>query len=576
MKTDMNLNIYGDLAYAKTIAASAGLSICQEGDKWQPRTDGRRIYMPTKMAWGLNDPKTIMWDGALLHECRHVMPENRDDFQVIKEKKIHMQSLLGFAVNLVLDYQIEHNPLGEYRGRDRIASRCQTLLRTEGLEQWEEPTDELGAASNALFMWDSLTRTDWMPDMAGTDWLERVPKSDRKLLDSLDTVKDELNNPLDSEGRYELALKILGLLGLDPQEQEQTSQEMYEMANQGEKQLTQEEFEEMLEGLSDEEKEKLKAQVDAVVKFKDMQMHEHGDDGTSYHKLTIDYSDPEDASTGYKLSPVEVHDFVRGLNVESLNEDGYYHSELSQLGDSNAMSTQIKNYLLTLKTTRWTPGKRTGRVNRKSVWKTAVYGGRPEAQEIFRQKSKHLIQDSAISVVVDGSGSMGGSKYIHAVHSALLLNDVFTKINIPVEIISFTEGDNIVYNTIHKTFDTHRTKDQLVSQFARMGSKLWANADGESILWAAERLRGRKEKNKVMIVLSDGQPACSGWGNEGRWDIYHFTKEVIKNLSQVIDIYGIGIEDNTVQEFYPEWTVIESSSELETTLLNLMKDKVLR
>ena len=88
---------------------------------------------------------------------------------------------------------------------------------------------------------------------------------------------------------------------------------------------------------------------------------------------------------------------------------------------------------------------------------------------------------------------------------------------------------------------------------------LLIEAVGEAILWSVDRLHKRKNKRKVLIVLSDGQPASN------RGDCYQFTKDVIDQVHKDgrIEIYGIGIIDDTVKQLYPHWSVIRHEDELE-------------
>ena len=96
------------------------------------------------------------------------------------------------------------------------------------------------------------------------------------------------------------------------------------------------------------------------------------------------------------------------------------------------------------------------------------------------------------------------------------------------------------------------------------------NSDGESIMWAGERLLARKERKKIMIVLSDGQPAGSG----GR-GIYDFTHRVVKELEKVIDVHGIGIHSSSVKRYYKSNEVIHDTEALEKAILSVLKNKVL-
>jgi hypothetical protein len=79
------------------------------------------------------------------------------------------------------------------------------------------------------------------------------------------------------------------------------------------------------------------------------------------------------------------------------------------------------------------------------------------------------------------------------------------------------------------------------------------------------------EKRKLLIVLSDGQPAAHRGSG-----IHGFTKKVVKEIEKegVVDIYGLGIISSAVKQFYKNHTVISDSSELEKALLGVLKQKL--
>ena len=97
----------------------------------------------------------------------------------------------------------------------------------------------------------------------------------------------------------------------------------------------------------------------------------------------------------------------------------------------------------------------------------------------------------------------------------------------------------------------------------------WANADGESLLEFAERLSKRPEKNKIMIVLSDGQPACDvGYPAE-----QDFLNQAIENIiSRNIKIAGIGIQSSCVSQYYPNYSIVHDLSDLPAALNDICHD----
>lgn len=90
---------------------------------------------------------------------------------------------------------------------------------------------------------------------------------------------------------------------------------------------------------------------------------------------------------------------------------------------------------------------------------------------------------------------------------------------------------------------------------------------------AAERLLSRKEKNKVMIVLSDGQPA-GNYGGSGS-DYLRYICDKIETETP-IQLHGIGIQSDAVGKFYKSNETIYNLSQLEPALLNVLKRNILR
>jgi cobaltochelatase CobT len=94
------------------------------------------------------------------------------------------------------------------------------------------------------------------------------------------------------------------------------------------------------------------------------------------------------------------------------------------------------------------------------------------------------------------------------------------------------------------------------------------NVDGESVLVAAMRLRSRKEARKIMIVLSDGQPACGGL----RPALRHHLKRAVKEITQMgITVVGIGIQTDAVKDYYPKSVVINEVAELPGVVMGQLR-----
>ena len=235
-----------------------------------------------------------------------------------------------------------------------------------------------------------------------------------------------------------------------------------------------------------------------------------------------------------------------------------------------------------------TPGHKSGKLHAPSLFR--VTQGDPR---VFSQKQEHTSKDTAVSVVIDNSGSMGGAKMALAMTAGYALCSTLDRVKIANEVIGFTTGGwygmpesmrkamaddakkaRIAWDRttplvlpIYKTFDERLTAT-VKARFAFMKNAqagLVGNVDGESLEYCAERLIKRTEKRKVMLVLSDGQPAGSHKSGP------HLT-HVVEQLGKMgIECIGIGIMDSSVQRFYPKYTVLKRAQDLPTQVMTEIK-----
>ena len=85
------------------------------------------------------------------------------------------------------------------------------------------------------------------------------------------------------------------------------------------------------------------------------------------------------------------------------------------------------------------------------------------------------------------------------------------------------------------------------------------NSDGDAIEKAHDRLLQRQERRRVMLVLSDGLPACGG----DRRKVDQYTRQAVADAEKSgTDIIGLGIMDDSVERYYPKYTVINDISDL--------------
>ena len=149
------------------------------------------------------------------------------------------------------------------------------------------------------------------------------------------------------------------------------------------------------------------------------------------------------------------------------------------------------------------------------------------SQHVFKKKITSDVLDTAVTVLCDTSGSMSGDKYAHTVIAAVQLsNTLGNTLHIPTEILGFTEHECRNTMFIHRDFGTKLLAPEILAQrMAHAGDYMSQNCDGDSVVFAYNRLLVQKNKRKVLIVLSDGSPASSKGG-----DVYTYTKDVVKAI----------------------------------------------
>jgi cobalamin biosynthesis protein CobT len=220
-------------------------------------------------------------------------------------------------------------------------------------------------------------------------------------------------------------------------------------------------------------------------------------------------------------------------------------------------------------------GTKTGSLHAGNLFRLRVDGASHEYQQrIFKKRIVSDVLDSAVSVLVDTSGSMSGEKYACAITAAVHLSGTIgNTLHIPTEIIGFTEVEYRNTMFIHRTFDKKLlSKEALTSSLTKASSWMNQNCDGDSVLFAASRLLQRKEKRKLLIVLSDGSPASSKPG-----DVMGYTMDIVRQLDSVpaLDIVGIGIQDDNVTRIYKQHHVIHEAHEIESALLSIIERKLI-
>ena len=171
---------------------------------------------------------------------------------------------------------------------------------------------------------------------------------------------------------------------------------------------------------------------------------------------------------------------------------------------------------------------------------------------------------------------MNGQKIIFARETSIIFAEALTRLNIPYYIMGFS-ADSRGYNALHYHFvDWSNNKlDRYSLASMQAGGN---NFDGYSIRYATELLKNRPAKNKILFVISDGEPACykySDW-RLGIADTTEAIKESRKSVKTFGIAFGKNCDANELQKMYGNDFIHCPDIEILATILTKKVEKMIK
>ena len=542
----MDTFYYARIAYARSIAENAGLTLTEEEDRDTPRTNRGSIYVPKyRPQWEEDSKEAINWWGKFLHEIYHndTRYDNNKIFDILEKNKDTITKMQAMVNNMIEDHRIEYIEYGEYPGRDRIMDS----LRSEMFRDYADRITKKGSGStkvDALFWLQWECFSEWMPTLPYKDTYVTFNKETQGYCDILRKYIPRIRASNSAEESWELAKEICEELKDDSPKANAKARAKEGKAGEGE---------------------------DDKVDYNMCNMDDH------MHKVDPEDSKPDDSRSKSfsRRSGAHTPPPMEEKNPEDLPVSyEAYGKQITPHVVVDSLASQIKRYLLVKVRNKTINNQKSGRIDSASLWKAVVYNTSSTGKKVFQRDDEHLSLDTAVALLIDTSGSMHGDKYISASASAVILNEVFSKIGVKTRITGFTDEFSYSINFLHKDYGERITKERLIHNLGRAGDwRMSGNADGENILWEYAKLAQRPEPKKIMIVLSDGYPSATSSGG----DMWQFTYDAVKKIEKegIVDIIGIGIMDDSVKNFYSKCEVLHKVGDIEGTLLNILKRNVL-
>ncbi len=268
---------------------------------------------------------------------------------------------------------------------------------------------------------------------------------------------------------------------------------------------------------------------------------------------------------------------------------------------SKKISLKLKKKLLSKRNFLTEYDSSLGILNRKKLSRLVID---PFLEDIWVNVREYEYHDTAITILLDNSGSMRGNPIVMTAMACEIISDILEKFSIKTEIIGFTTADwrggrakklweslgkeknpgrlNELRHIIYKHFKQRFKRSRVNLGLMLKEGILKENIDGEALLFARSRLMQQSEKRKILLVISDGTPVddSTALANDSdilsdhlRHVIHKIESSSTKSLSKQsrIEVVGIGI-GHTTDEFYKNSITIKNLDELGNAMIEKITD----
>ena len=204
----------------------------------------------------------------------------------------------------------------------------------------------------------------------------------------------------------------------------------------------------------------------------------------------------------------------------------------------------------------------------------------------FKQENDMPFKDTVVTLLLDNSGSMRGRPIMVAALCADILARTLERCGVKVEILGFTtrawKGGrskedwlaagrppqpgrlNDLRHVIYKSADAPWRRARRNLGLMMREGLLKENIDGEALMWAHDRLIGRQEQRRILMVISDGAPVDDSTlsANPGNYLERHLRTVIhwIETRSPV-EVIAIGI-GHDVTRYYRRAVTITDAEQL--------------
>lgn len=519
-------------------------------------TDGERIVIPTANP---DDPhyQQIAW-GYLAHEAAHIRHTNFDMVQKASSKPIRKALL-----NIIEDVRIENELAKDYPGTRRSISQViEYMVDTQQMCVPEQPEPASNLQAWLLFR----LRCHFLGQKALTPLYQAVDERVRQLFPAAAMSRlSAMLTAVPSLASTGEVLKLVDAIVAMLEEESRPPQDESDADN----------GDDIGQDASNDSNSSSDSQTPETGSSATGDAAETGDSDSS------DQADNLRQALEASAAQFEPDTFAQVAEVLSEQAEGHQgvtplslpQAEHAMLGDeailtlSASESAQIRARLRGMVQSSQDNRNHAKRHGLRVATHRLAASQAGESR-LFIQRQPRIAPNAAVHLLVDISGSMGkpigegNRKYFHVANeAALALAMALEGIPGVVPAVSYFPGihQEVSIALLPKQSVRHRAAcfDQKPRGCTPMAQAMW---------FAANSLLAQKQKRKLMIVLTDGDP-----------DDWAATHDIIDRCGRSgFELLGIGIQTRSVEKFFPQSIVINDVKDLKRELFEVTQQLLIQ
>ncbi len=288
---------------------------------------------------------------------------------------------------------------------------------------------------------------------------------------------------------------------------------------------------------------------------------------------------------GYKVHTLQFDEEVHADELCDAEELGRLRSFLDQQlsamsGVVSRLANKLQRLLMAQQNRTWEFDIEEGMLDTSRLPRIIIDPMYPLS---FKREKDMTFRDTCVTLLLDNSGSMRGRPIMVAAMCADILARTLERCAVKTEILGFTtrawkggqsrekwiaDGKpphpgrlNDLRHIVYKAADEPWRRARKNLGLMMREGLLKENIDGEALMWAHNRIVGRPEQRKILMVISDGAPVDDSTlsVNAGNYLERHL-RRVIEEIEEKssVELTAIGIGHDVTRYYRKAVTIVDA------------------